>query len=179
MHMMNMAGVLRIVFLVVGMVIALVCYWLLFEACAPARVERARLNYERRPVRTFLLGLLVSAPVVVVTVVLLTAPVRPLKALGAVAMMLLILTGLLGSAGFARLIGERLSSPLDACQPWRRVLRGGFVLSVSFALPFIGWVLALPLTLISGVGAAISRAPESSPSPPAPVATNETGLAGA
>ena len=42
---------------------------------------------------------------------------------------------------------------LDATQPWRRVLRGGVVLSCSCLLPVVGWVI-LPLwVLVSGLGA--------------------------
>jgi len=61
--------------------------------------------------------------------------------------------GLAGSSGLALRIGMGLNSPLDATQPWRRVLRGGVVLSCSFLLPVVGWVI-LPLwVLVSGLGA--------------------------
>jgi len=39
--------------------------------------------------------------------------------------------------------------------PWRRVLRGGVVLSFAFLLPVIGWFVLLPWTLVSGVGASL------------------------
>jgi hypothetical protein len=132
---------------------------LLFEACAPARVERARTNYERRPLRTTLLGLFISAPTIGIGLALSSVPRGPVKLVGLVLIMLTILAGLFGSAGLSRLIGQRLASPADNAQPWRRVLRGGIVLSVSFVLPFIGWFMVLPFTLISGVGALLSGAP--------------------
>jgi len=43
----------------------------------------------------------------------------------------------------------------DARLPWRRVLRGGTVLSFAFVLPVIGWFGLLPWTLVSGVGASL------------------------
>lgn len=157
---MIMADVFKILFLILGTLTTAVSYWLLFEACAPLRVERARANYERRPLRTTLLGLIVSAPVVGIGLALSSVPRGPVKLVGLILIMLTVLAGLFGSAGLTRLIGQRLASPADAVQPWRRVLRGGIVLSVSFVLPFIGWFMVLPFTLISGVGALLSGAPK-------------------
>jgi len=166
-----MADVFKILFLILGTLITAVCYWLLFEACVPGRVERARLNYEHRPVRTALYGLLVSVPVVGLGLALSATPRGPVKLAGLILIMVTILTGLLGSAGLTRLIGQRLPSPADTGQPWRRVLRGGVVLSVSFVLPFIGWFMVLPFTLISGVGAVLSGFPsEPDATQPAPTA---------
>jgi len=59
----------------------------------------------------------------------------------------------LGSAGLARLIGQRLNSPQDAQQPWKRTYRGSIVLAITFVFPMVGWFLVLPLTLLSGFGA--------------------------
>jgi hypothetical protein len=42
---------------------------------------------------------------------------------------------------------------VDEVQPWRRVLRGGGVLALLFAVPLLGWFAMLPLTLASGLGA--------------------------
>ncbi len=61
----------------------------------------------------------------------------------------------MGSAGLGDRIGVGLPSAGDATQPWRRLLRGGTVLSLTFLLPIVGWVGVLPWTLVSGVGAAV------------------------
>ncbi|MBI5092710.1 MAG: hypothetical protein HZB26_09755 [Candidatus Hydrogenedentes bacterium] len=167
---MIMADVFKILFLILGTLVTVVCYWLLFEACAPARVDRARRNYERRPIRITLLGLLVSAPVIAIGMAMVSAPAGLAKVIGLTLIMLLVLSGLLGSAGLTRMIGQRLESAVDSAQPWRRVLRGGVVLAVSFVMPFIGWFLVLPFALISGVGATICRAPASPAPQPAPIA---------
>jgi hypothetical protein len=60
-----------------------------------------------------------------------------------------------GSAGLCDRIGAGLPGDADARLPWRRVLRGGIVLSFAFVLPVIGWFVLLPWTLVSGVGAAL------------------------
>jgi hypothetical protein len=50
-------------------------------------------------------------------------------------------------------IGAGLPSPTDEQQPWRRVLRGGILLALTFLLPIVGWIV-LPLwALVSGLGA--------------------------
>ena len=65
------------------------------------------------------------------------------------------LLGLAGSAGLTLRIGAGLPSPVDEAQPWKRVLRGGILLSCSFLLPVVGWII-LPLwVLVSGFGALI------------------------
>ncbi|MCC6143719.1 MAG: hypothetical protein IT368_07920, partial [Candidatus Hydrogenedentes bacterium] len=72
---------------------------------------------------------------------------------GAAFLFLFALAGLAGSTGLVRLIGLRLPSTHDTTAPWRRVLRGGTVLSLTFLLPGLGWFLVLPATLVSGIGA--------------------------
>ena len=47
-------------------------------------------------------------------------------------LMFLVLSGLVGSAGLAAQIGTGLASPADQTQSWRRVLRGGIVLGLTF-----------------------------------------------
>lgn len=152
---MIMADVFKILFLVLGTLTTIVSYWLLFEAMAPRMVEGARQAYEERLRRTLWVGLLVVLPALVVGLGLANAPVALFKLIGVTMLMLLVLTGLMGSAGLTRLIGRRLASPDDEAYPWRRVLRGGIVLAISFVLPLIGWFLVLPLTLVTGVGATV------------------------
>ena len=152
---MIMADIMRIFLIVVGFLIVIVSYWLLSEALFPRMVDRSRLRYSRSPFKTVFLGIVTAAGPVIGGIAMLSAPNPGLKFLGAVILLTAILIGLLGSAGLSRHIGQRLNSPADEAQPWRRVLRGGIVLSLTFVLPLIGWFLILPVTLISGFGAAV------------------------
>jgi hypothetical protein len=150
---MILADVLKILFLVVGTLMTIVSYWLLFEALIPQRLDRLRGVYEARPWRALFMGLLISVPLIIVGLALLNAPAGGAKLAGFVLLFLLTLAGLAGSTGLVRLIGLRLPSAHDTTAPWRRVLRGGIVLSLTFLLPGVGWFVVLPATLISGVGA--------------------------
>jgi hypothetical protein len=152
---MIMADLFKWVLGILAFLITLAGHWVLFEALFAGVVKRASLCYGNHPVRTALLGLLVTVPVAAVGVGLIGAPGAPGKFLGFAVLTALVTLSLLGSAGLARLVGERLPAPSDAGQPWRPVLRGGTVLAVCFVLPMVGWFLVLPFTLVSGVGAAV------------------------
>jgi hypothetical protein len=147
-----MADILKIVFIVIGILAIYVNYWLLAAALFPALVERASRQYAN-PVKLTLVGL-ASAIVPVVVGLMLANMANPLtKVVGLALVIVPGMIGLAGSSGLALRIGIGLNSPLDATQPWRRVLRGGVVLSCSFLLPVVGWVI-LPLwVLVSGLGA--------------------------
>jgi hypothetical protein len=76
-------------------------------------------------------------------------------------------------------IGAGLPTPADEQQPWRRVLRGGILLALTFLLPFVGWIV-LPLwALVSGFGAFILSVQELRRSRSEPPIINMTPLQGA
>ena len=152
---MIMADVFMWLFLILGILTVMVGYWLLSEALFPGLVGRSRMQYQERPGRTVGIGFAVTIPLVVGALVLLNLPNGAAKFGGFVVLLSLVLTGLVGSAGLARHVGHELASPVDATQPWRRVLRGGTILSITFVLPLIGWLFVLPVTLVSGVGATV------------------------
>jgi hypothetical protein len=152
---MIMADVLTWFLIIAGVYLVMVCYWLSAVALFPGAVEACRARYAR-PVATTAVGLLVLAPLLVVGLAAANAIKQPGPA-GAVkvSLLLLLLPAFLGSAGLALRIGAGLWSPRDADQPWRRVLRGSLVLAPTFLLPFLGWFVVLPWTLVSGFGAAL------------------------
>jgi hypothetical protein len=151
---MIMADILKIVFIVIGILAIYVNYWLLAAALFPGLVERASRQYAH-PVKLTLVGL-ATAIVPLVVGFILANQANPLtKIVGLTLVIVPGMIGLGGSSGLALRIGIGLNSPLDATQPWRRVLRGGVVLSCSFLLPVVGWVI-LPLwVLVSGLGAVV------------------------
>lgn len=139
--------------LIGGSYLAFVAYWLAAVAFFAPAVERARLTYATRPVGATAVGLGVLLPALVLSAILKGGP-PPVKILVLALLCLLLLLALIGSAGLADKLGAGLSTPADATQPWRRVLRGGAVLGLLFVAPVLGWFV-LPLTLASGLGAFI------------------------
>lgn len=152
---MIMADVLKWFLLILGVLLVFISYWVVAEALFPRFVSQARERFNR-PVKLTLVGVGAMAPAILVGIFLLNRANPAVKVVGWLVVGVPIILGLVGSAGFAQKVGLGLPSPTDASQPWRRVLRGGTMLSLTFLLPLVGWFLILPWTLISGFGAAIT-----------------------
>jgi len=78
---------------------------------------------------------------------------------GSVSRLLALLVALLGAAGLALRVGQGLPSARDEAEPWRRVLRGGIVLGLTFVMPFLGTFVLMPFAFIAGFGAMILARP--------------------
>lgn len=152
---MIMADILAWFLVVCGTYLVLICHWLAGFALFPRAVEAARDRYGQRPVVATLLGLLVTLVAIVLLVIAQKVGHPLIKVSAVVVASLPLLIAFVGSAGLALRIGSGLAAPIDATQPWRRVLRGGMVLAALFLLPFVGWFLVLPWALVSGLGAAL------------------------
>ena len=152
---MIMADVLKIALIIVGFLLCYIVYWLASAALFPAVVERAKQQYDTRPVRATLIGIGLALPFIAVSIGIGKVAHPVAKMVGVALIGIPVLYGLLGSAGFALRIGAGLKSSIDDTQPWRRILRGSVVLSLTFLLPVIGWFIIMPWALISGLGAAV------------------------
>jgi hypothetical protein len=177
---MTMADVLRIFLLIVGTLLIFISYWLATEALFPELVERCREKYSRHVLRTSVVGLALAFPLILIGILFLSRSPNPVgKLVGWAFISGPVFLGLAGSTGLSRRIGMGLPSAVDERQPWRPVLRGGIVLSFTFLLPFAGWFLVLPWTLISGFGAAVGslvfKPRPSSPVPGLPEANQVPG----
>ena len=147
---MNLADVFTFLFIILGFVIVYIGYWLMAAGLFPKAVEGYAAQIGRAPIATTLLGAATFIPLVLIFWKVFEGK---LKVVGIGIVMLLALAALFGSAGLALRIGEGLPSPRDAQEPWRRVLRGGIVLALTFVMPFVGWLLVMPLAFLSGFGA--------------------------
>jgi hypothetical protein len=176
---MIMADILKIFLIVMGILTVYVSYWLVAQALFPGVVGRARQHYAR-PVKITLTGLLAAALPLIIGAVIARSPNPALKLTGITLMIVPALLGMIGSAGLALRVGAGLPSPGDDQQPWRRVLRGGILLALTFLLPVVGWVV-LPLwALVSGFGAFVLSVQEirrSRSEPPAISLTPAQGTA--
>ena len=176
---MIMADIFRIVFIVLGAWLAVLGYWLMFEALFPRLVAKSCRAYEVRPLRNILVGAAVAIPGVLLGLGL-ASNGGPLQLVGVVILMVLVLVGLLGSTGLVRLMGYRFIEGEGAV--WSRTLRGGSVLGATFLLPLIGWFIVLPLVLVSGLGVMCTlkritiQQTETAPAPPTPVASDAEAM---
>jgi hypothetical protein len=172
-----MADILKILLLILGGLLIFIAFWLAAEALFPALVERARDQY-RRPWKLTFAGLAMVGPLLGLAFAVSKAANNPLMNIAAISVLGVVLVGgLAGSAGLAKRIGAGLPSPVDDTQPWRRVLRGGIVLTLTYLLPFIGWMGLSIWTLVTGFAALVFAVREgkatAAPAEPAPVARTE------
>ncbi|MBL9211064.1 MAG: hypothetical protein JNL92_11390 [Opitutaceae bacterium] len=146
---MNLAYVFTVVLVIAGLLTCFVGLWLMSAGLFPRTVDRCADRIGAMPFRCTAVGVACLVPWIAVGVMVGRAlPNAPGKLLGAALIVGAILTALFGTAGLALRIGRGMASTRDAAEPWRRVLRGGVVL----ALTYLSFVL-LPLTLVAGLGA--------------------------
>ena len=148
------ANVLLWFFLTLGFFLVFLSHWLVAVSLFPDYVAQCSEQY-RRPVVATLLGLLALVVPIALGATLLNVLPAALKWIGLLLIFIPILGGLLGTAGLARRIGLGMPAPGDETQPWKQVLRGGTALALTFLLPILGQLLAIPLILASGLGASL------------------------
>ncbi|MDQ3623685.1 MAG: hypothetical protein M3463_14540 [Verrucomicrobiota bacterium] len=162
---MILADVLLYTLVIVGSYFVIVCYWLLAAALFPGLVERCQAQYSDHPWRASLVGFVVWVPLLMLSTVLGKVPNPGAKILALALLLIAAVLALFGSAGLARRVGIGLPTMRDEQEPWRRVWRGGLVLGLTFIMPFLGWFLVLPWTLMSGLGAFLLSRPKRASAP--------------
>ena len=143
------AVVYMFLFIHVGVVLVVTAYFTLGAALAPDLTGRARDRFARRPWLPMVLGLVISVPWVIATLVMLNLDSAAIKFVGAVAGCLWVLCGLIGGAAIAQHVGRGRA---DDVTSWVQTVRGGFFITLTWILPLVGWLGMLPLTLATGVG---------------------------
>ena len=151
---MLMADTMSIFFVILGMLLAFSGLWLLCRGLWPAAVAAAADRCGKRLWSSFLAGLPITILMVVIAKILFNVlgPVGKIASVGVVC--LYMLQAHTGVSGLATSIGRRLASPIDEQRAWRSTLRGGVVLELTYLLPFLGWFVILPASIIIGSGAA-------------------------
>jgi hypothetical protein len=151
---MLMADTMSIFFVILGMMLALPGLWLLCRGLWPEAVAAAAERCRKGLWSSFLAGLPITILMAAVTAILFNVlgPVGKIAGVGVVC--LYMLQAHAGVSGLATSIGRRLAAPLDEQRPWRSTLRGGVVLELTYLLPFLGWFVILPASIIIGSGAA-------------------------
>lgn len=126
-------------------------------ACAlllPGTVERGSARARQTPGRTFALGLLWLVPNALVIAALMALP-SVSQFLGFALLFANAALAVVGAAGIALLMGERLrQSGITATSPGALV-RGAVALELAVVFPIIGWFIVFPLVLVLSLGAAL------------------------
>lgn len=150
---MLMADTMAIFLSVLGMLIACPALWLLCRGLWPDLVDYSKADCSVTLFKPFLVGLPLTIAAAFAVIFLGKLP-QPVGGISSLTLICLFITYAgSGVAGLATVIGERLPSPADAQCPWKATIRGGIVLELSYILPFLGWFVLLPISIIIGAGA--------------------------
>jgi len=151
---MLMADTMSIFFVILGMLLAFSGLWLLCRGLWPEAVAAAADRCGKRLWSSFLVGLPITIVMLGLTKTLfnILGPAGKIASVGVIC--LYMLQAHTGVSGLATSIGRRLGSPLDEPRSWRSTLRGGVVLELTYLIPFLGWFLILPASIVIGCGAA-------------------------
>ncbi len=131
-------------------------HWLVAGGMFPSAVAAVMREYDRRPVRALLLGLVTYGPLTLLALNAGKIPGTPLRIVAIVAGISALLIAFAGTAGLALRIGRNLCA--DASR-WQQCLRGGVMLGLVFVTPFLGWGFLLHAGLASGFGAILLAKP--------------------
>lgn len=147
--MLTNAVVTSILLVHLGVLLVAAAYYTVMAAMLPGITAQGRERFSQRPWLAVVVGVVVSAPWVGASLVLLNLPHPLLKLTGGVFAGLWILCGLAGGASLAQHVGSMSSSERPT---WAHTARGGLFLALTWALPIIGWLFVLPMTIATGVG---------------------------
>ncbi|MGB8170410.1 MAG: hypothetical protein WCF18_23105 [Chthoniobacteraceae bacterium] len=163
---MNLADVFTFLFTILGFLIVYVGYWLMAYGLFPRQTERCAEQISRAPVKTTALGAVMLVPLITIGFLISSkAPNTVGKILGIGLVLIALLVALFGASGLALRIGQGLHSARDEQEPWRRVLRGGIVLGLTFVMPFLGTFVLMPFAFLIGFGAIVLSRPQRQPAP--------------
>jgi hypothetical protein len=168
-----MADIYIVVFSVIGMLISFPGLMAALNLLLPKVTESAYLRLAHTPVKSFMLGLPVSAVFTLWILITANIKVGPVQALAFIAALIWMALASLGAAGIARLMGERIDALNQHASGLANILRGAVIYQLACLFPLIGWFVFWPIASITVTGAAIFGLlhwvpkPKSIASPPA------------
>ena len=146
---MNLADVLTVVLVILGVLSIFVAVWLATAGLFPSLASRCAERLGDSPFVCAAAGMGAAIPLLTAGLMIGRASTNPLgKLASAVVLILTLIAMLAGTTGLALRIGRGLASARDEAEPWRRALRGGVVLALTFLS-----LVVIPLTLVPGFGA--------------------------
>lgn len=153
---MTIGDVLAVVAAVVAVGLCWAATLLLTALAFPERARRAGEAVTSAPGRCLARGAGVFFVVGVLAFALMHSPAGPVRLVGDVAWGVLALFAAVGSAGIARLLGERVQAVGTHMTPFAALTRGTALYVLAGFLPVVGWFLIVPLALLFSLGGAVA-----------------------
>jgi len=150
---MGIGDIIGFVSVAIGMIIAYPALLILLNILFSKTTDRVAIRLEKGMKWSFFAGLIIVVIGSFLVVSLLSAG-SVLQLIGFILYLVLSFIGTIGNAALAKLFGARLSE-MSEKKPstLKELLSGGFVLTLSFAFPLIGWFVVMPIITCIAVGA--------------------------
>ena len=149
---MTIGDVLAVIAAVLTLGTTLTATIVLLALAFPARTCRAQQALTASPGRCLARGAGVLLAMLLVAGTLGRHPAGPIRLLSWTLWAGLGALAALGSAGIARLLGERISQTGAVLSPFSALARGAGLSVLAGALPFIGWLFVAPATVLLALG---------------------------
>ena len=150
---MGIGDIIGFVSVAIGMIIAYPALLILLNILFSKTTERVAIRLESGMKWSFFAGLIIVVIGGFLVVTLLSIG-SVLQFIGFVLYLTLSFFGTIGNAALAKLFGARISEMGEKkSSSLNEMLSGGFVLTLSFAFPLIGWFVVMPIITCIAVGA--------------------------
>lgn len=147
-----MANVLTVVWFVIAYVVTSSALMVWTALMFPNPVERARQRAATKPVASFFIGAAIWGVSFLVAVSLLQGKHALLQLLGWVSAAPALTASVVGGAGLARLLGERMQSQMKSEAPLPALIGGALCTTLAGLLPVVGWVVFFPVATFVAIG---------------------------
>ncbi|MEO0562930.1 MAG: hypothetical protein AAF125_12540 [Chloroflexota bacterium] len=155
---MGIGDMIGAVSLAIGMAVAYPAVLLLLNIAFPRTTQRGTERLSRGARLPFILGLVAAVIGGGLSVALLSAG-GVLQLIGFIGLLALLSTATVGVAAMARALGTRVAALNERnLLPFMEIVVGGVVLTLTFGFPLVGWFVALPLSVVLGLGVVMTSA---------------------
>lgn len=150
---MGIGDILAAISIAIGMILAYPALLILVNLLFSKTTIRVAERLEHGMKLPFFVGLIIVG-IGAFAVVALVSAGSVLQLIGFILYLLLSFWGTIGNASLARVFGMRLSdiSKRETSSLYQ-MLSGGFVITLSFAFPLVGWFVLMPIVSVITIGA--------------------------
>lgn len=148
----EMANVLSVVWFVIAYVVSASALMVWTALMLPNPVERARQRAATGPVASFFIGAVIWGCSLLVLIGLLKGKHALLQLLGWASVAPALAASVVGGAGIARLLGERIERQMKNEAPLPALIGGALCTTLAGLLPIVGWVVFFPAATFVAIG---------------------------
>lgn len=118
----------------------------------PYKAAKLANTVERRPWASLITGFFMTVPVLIFVLILANVPSPAVKILAFLIFLLFMTVAAVGGSGQIRLIADRVKATYGDVPMFGALTRASAIVILVFNIPFVGWFLMAPMSLMAGIG---------------------------